>query len=98
MSRKLLTNFNAAPYYDDFDLDKNFLKVLFNFLISLLPVKTNVQNNIFFLYFLNFLLSSLILFWMNELGFFKYFFQDLLLEIVLIFIIDFFCLISSYNF
>lgn len=29
MSRKLLTNFNAAPYYDDFDLDKNFLKVLF---------------------------------------------------------------------
>ena len=28
-TRKLLTNFNASPYYDDFDINKNFLKVLF---------------------------------------------------------------------
>ena len=28
-TRKLLTDFNTRPYYDDFDVDKNFLKVLF---------------------------------------------------------------------
>ena len=30
MSLKFLTNLNSAPYYDDFDKDKKFLKVLFN--------------------------------------------------------------------
>ena len=29
MTRKLLTNFNARPYFDDFEGDKNFLRVLF---------------------------------------------------------------------
>lgn len=29
MTRKLLTNFNSKPYYDDFDENKDFLKVLF---------------------------------------------------------------------
>ncbi|MBP05799.1 MAG: hypothetical protein CL728_03515, partial [Chloroflexi bacterium] len=29
MTRKLLTNFNARPYFDDFEVDKNFLRVLF---------------------------------------------------------------------
>ncbi len=29
MTRKLLTNFNAKPYFDDFEVDKNFLRVLF---------------------------------------------------------------------
>ena len=29
MTRKLLTNFNASPYHDDFDIAKKFLKVLF---------------------------------------------------------------------
>lgn len=29
MTRKLLTDFNTRPYYDDFDIDKNFLRVLF---------------------------------------------------------------------
>ncbi|MBA94857.1 MAG: hypothetical protein CMP21_03760 [Rickettsiales bacterium] len=28
-TRKLLTDFNTRPYHDDFDVDKNFLKVLF---------------------------------------------------------------------
>ena len=30
MSLKFLTNFNSAPYYDDFDENKKFLKILFN--------------------------------------------------------------------
>ena len=30
MSLKFLTNFNSAPYHDDFDVDKKFLKILFN--------------------------------------------------------------------
>lgn len=30
MSLKFLTNFNTAPYHDDFDIDKKFLKILFN--------------------------------------------------------------------
>ena len=47
MSRKLLTNFNAAPYYDDFDLDKNFLKVLFNFILSAKPFNLNRLLKIF---------------------------------------------------
>lgn len=29
MTRKLLTNFNSKPYYDDFDIEKDFLRVLF---------------------------------------------------------------------
>ena len=29
MTRKLLTNFNSKPYYDDFDENKDFLRVLF---------------------------------------------------------------------
>lgn len=30
MSLKFLTNFNTAPYHDDFDENKKFLKILFN--------------------------------------------------------------------
>ena len=43
MTRKLKTEFNTTPYYDDFSKDKNFLKVLFKPSIA---VQTRELNQI----------------------------------------------------
>ena len=43
MTRKLKTEFNTSPYYDDFSKDKNFLKVLFKPSIA---VQTRELNQI----------------------------------------------------